>query len=342
MHLSDHDLNSLTRPPWNLTPEQARALLSQAIEDLKRARERLAQNPTNSSRPPSTRAPWEQAETQGQETDAAVGPRQSGEEGTSESASRETKPQSAPDGTEREQRSPRPAQGCTRAQPTQQLSVDAEAVHAPPCCPSAGISWMIPTSSGRITPATCWFWCPPLEGEVAWWCSKPSMSTWRDAAPAGTGPSAPASDTPTSLQSPPADFVFVCALTNIVCRAPIIYTLACPSTLSTSHTPARPPSSPLPRRLCTHPNTNSAFHPRHLSSSPNGTAPNLHSSSTACITPAPSPSNTLSFDAEAAPSPVLDVIATYDRSPPGGCANAISKACSAPPRNVRRTTGYPD
>ena len=120
MHLSDHDLRQLDEAALgNLTPEQARALLSKAIEDLKRARERLAQNPTNSSRPPSTRAPWEQADTQGQETDAAVGPRQSGEEGTSESESRETKPQSAPDGTGagKQGGSPRPAQGCTRAQP---------------------------------------------------------------------------------------------------------------------------------------------------------------------------------------------------------------------------------
>jgi hypothetical protein len=54
VHLSDHDLKQLDDAVLaNLTPEQARSLLSKAIEDLKNARERLAQNPTNSSRPPS-------------------------------------------------------------------------------------------------------------------------------------------------------------------------------------------------------------------------------------------------------------------------------------------------
>ncbi|WP_200240716.1 DUF6444 domain-containing protein [Lamprobacter modestohalophilus] len=56
----------------NLTPEQARVLLSKAIDDLKRARERLAQNPSNSSRPPSTRAPWEQVEAQERESEEAL------------------------------------------------------------------------------------------------------------------------------------------------------------------------------------------------------------------------------------------------------------------------------
>jgi hypothetical protein len=74
MHLSDHDLRQLDEAALaNLTPEQARALLSKALEDLKRAREQLAQNPTNSSRPPSTRAPWEQAQAQGPEPRGGVG-----------------------------------------------------------------------------------------------------------------------------------------------------------------------------------------------------------------------------------------------------------------------------
>ena len=60
MHLSDHDLRQLDEAYLDgLTPEQARGLLSRALEDLKAARERLNQNPSNSSRPPSSRAPWE-------------------------------------------------------------------------------------------------------------------------------------------------------------------------------------------------------------------------------------------------------------------------------------------
>ena len=61
MQLSDHDLRQLDEGYLeSLSEEQARVLLSKALADLKTARERLGQNPSNSSRPPSTRAPWEQ------------------------------------------------------------------------------------------------------------------------------------------------------------------------------------------------------------------------------------------------------------------------------------------
>ena len=60
MHLSDHDLRQLDDARLEqLSEAQARALLGKAVADLKAARERLGQNPSNSSRPPSSRAPWE-------------------------------------------------------------------------------------------------------------------------------------------------------------------------------------------------------------------------------------------------------------------------------------------
>jgi hypothetical protein len=60
MHLGDHELLQLDDAYLEgLSPEQARALLAKALADLKAARERLAQNPSNSSRPPSSRAPWD-------------------------------------------------------------------------------------------------------------------------------------------------------------------------------------------------------------------------------------------------------------------------------------------
>jgi transposase len=59
MHLSDYDLRQFDDAYLDrLSPVQARALLGKALADLKAARERLGQNPSNSSRPPSTRAPW--------------------------------------------------------------------------------------------------------------------------------------------------------------------------------------------------------------------------------------------------------------------------------------------
>jgi transposase len=63
MQLSDHDLRQLDEAYLeSLSEEQARVLLGKALADLKTARERLGQNPSNSSRPPSTRAPWEQGD----------------------------------------------------------------------------------------------------------------------------------------------------------------------------------------------------------------------------------------------------------------------------------------
>ncbi len=62
MQLSDHDLQQIDedyiRP---LMEDKLRVLALKLATDLKEARDRLNQNPENSSRPPSTRAPWERA-----------------------------------------------------------------------------------------------------------------------------------------------------------------------------------------------------------------------------------------------------------------------------------------
>jgi transposase len=148
MHLSDHDLRQLDEAALaKLTPEQARALLSKALEDLKSARERLAQNPTNSSRPPSTRAPWEQAEAQEREPEeAAVAAAQSAEEvkpeAASESASASEQKAAAPSpegkGAEKPARRAGRRQGAPGHSRTQQLPVDAEQPHAPHGCAICG------------------------------------------------------------------------------------------------------------------------------------------------------------------------------------------------------------
>lgn len=60
MKLSQHDLQQLDEDAVRRLPEAAlRHLSLTLLADLKEARERLAQNPRNSSRPPSSRAPWE-------------------------------------------------------------------------------------------------------------------------------------------------------------------------------------------------------------------------------------------------------------------------------------------
>jgi hypothetical protein len=62
MHLSDHDLKQLGEDFLSGMPtDSLRSLSGKLLADLKEAHDRLNQNPSNSSRPPSTRAPWEKA-----------------------------------------------------------------------------------------------------------------------------------------------------------------------------------------------------------------------------------------------------------------------------------------
>ena len=68
MQLSDHDLKQLDEEYLRSLPaEPLRALSSKLLSDLKEAHDQLNQNPSNSSRPPSTRAPWENAEERAQD-----------------------------------------------------------------------------------------------------------------------------------------------------------------------------------------------------------------------------------------------------------------------------------
>ena len=61
MHLSDHDLKQIDSEYLSkLTPEQLLKLSEKVIDDLRVARDRLNQSASNSSRPPSSQAPWEQ------------------------------------------------------------------------------------------------------------------------------------------------------------------------------------------------------------------------------------------------------------------------------------------
>ena len=58
-NLSDHDLRQMD-PTWQQRqPEDTvRGLLGRALDDLRQARDRLNQGPTNSSRPPGSMEPW--------------------------------------------------------------------------------------------------------------------------------------------------------------------------------------------------------------------------------------------------------------------------------------------
>jgi len=64
MQLSNQDLNQIDEDELlNLPEEELRRLSIKLLNDLKEARERLSQNSRNSSRPPSSEAPWDKAST---------------------------------------------------------------------------------------------------------------------------------------------------------------------------------------------------------------------------------------------------------------------------------------
>ena len=75
MKLSQHDLQQLDEDAVRRLPEAALRHLSQTLlADLKEACERLAQNPRNSSRPPSSRPPWEGGTPAAEPAPAATAP----------------------------------------------------------------------------------------------------------------------------------------------------------------------------------------------------------------------------------------------------------------------------
>ena len=74
MQLSEHDLKQLDDETIrSLQAETLRTLSMKLLADLKEARDRLNQSPDNSSRPPSTSAPWEGVDTEPQDDGEAEG-----------------------------------------------------------------------------------------------------------------------------------------------------------------------------------------------------------------------------------------------------------------------------
>ncbi len=141
MHLSRHDLAQLDETYLAGLPEGSlRTLSVKLLLDLKELFERLEQNPRNSSRPPSSRAPWEGVAA-GEERQQTPG--QSGEapaaEDTQETAppAAEGAPAAAPPKQE-EPRRPGQRPGAPGHGRTQCLAVHAEQHHHPEICAACG------------------------------------------------------------------------------------------------------------------------------------------------------------------------------------------------------------
>ncbi len=80
----------------SLDEDALRGLSLRLLEDLKEARERLRQNPHNSSRPPSSRAPWERPSTGDEEAIDAADPTDPADGGRGGAEAATTSPEEAP------------------------------------------------------------------------------------------------------------------------------------------------------------------------------------------------------------------------------------------------------
>ena len=150
MHLSDHDLKQLDEDYLRGLPAEPLRLLSgKLLADLKEAHDRLNQNPSNSSRPPSTRAPWEKDDSG---LDEKRAPRQARRSRSPHgcvpeadaAAAQDVEPDSTPpEGDAKPQDETKPGRpgrrkGAPGVSRTQQLPVDAEGEHRPETCAACG------------------------------------------------------------------------------------------------------------------------------------------------------------------------------------------------------------
>jgi len=147
VQLSDHDLKQLDDTYLGGLPvETLRGLSSKLLADLKEARERLNQNPSNSSRPPSSQAPWERGAERSQEgaEDEEVPPEAKSEEGEKDAKAQKGREEEgegtqnkAARGKKGQERPGRP-EGAPGYSRTQKLPIDKEYVHRPERCSACG------------------------------------------------------------------------------------------------------------------------------------------------------------------------------------------------------------
>jgi transposase len=144
MHLCDHDLKQLDEDYLRGLPvEPLRLLSGKLLADLKEAHDRLDQSSSNSSRPPSTRAPWEKADSGLDEKCALEATEVEAPtdlpEATAAIAQGFEPDSTAPEGEAKPRDETKPGRpGRRRGAPgvsrTQQLPVDAEERHRPETC----------------------------------------------------------------------------------------------------------------------------------------------------------------------------------------------------------------
>ncbi len=140
MHLKDHDLRQLDAERLHRLrledPEALEDLSVRLLEDLKSARERLNQNPGNSSCPPSSRAPWSRTSDEEEVDSESPGEQAASPEEEAPDAPANSDKLDKPSGPNQAESSRKPgkqpgAQGQAR---TQILPIDRTEHHWPESC----------------------------------------------------------------------------------------------------------------------------------------------------------------------------------------------------------------
>jgi transposase len=166
MRLTDFDLKQMDEAYLAArTPEQLVKISQRLLQELKEARDRLNRTPANSSKPPSSQAPWEkcgaQQEDEDQDTPGLVEP----EEGSA-TAPAEAEPEvqgrqdegcagqadkHTPSGREPVKRSAGRQPGSAGYGRQQRIEATQHEDHRPPCCALCGEGWSGQTPSKAYT-----------------------------------------------------------------------------------------------------------------------------------------------------------------------------------------------
>ena len=193
MHLSDHSLSQLDEAYVQTLDEgQWRGLSRRLLDDLKEARERLRQNPTNSSRPPSSRAPWERptagdedADGRDEATTPAPDADQPEEAGTPPAAACD--PPATPGGeraaapSEQPKRKPGKPPGAPGFGRTQVFQAHETLIHRPETC-AAALPGDAPSVAYAGFQSVDLVWGDPHNPACV--CRSPTIVTMKSAAPA--------------------------------------------------------------------------------------------------------------------------------------------------------------
>jgi len=140
MRLSDHDLRQMDEDWLEKLPEdKLRQVSTRILKDLKEARDRLNQTPDNSSRPPSSRAPWEKCQAKEKEPVADKDEGESETEMVGEDGPSASECESAQGGQNSEtKKKPGKQPGAKGFGRTQKFAVTGERTHRAVTCTACG------------------------------------------------------------------------------------------------------------------------------------------------------------------------------------------------------------